>query len=137
MDKDLVTNSKNICIYELIEMVNKGTICILGKESPDDLEYKQELIDSIIQGLPINAMILLKKNGTYLMLDGNRRVEIIREFINNMFPICWNDDKESIFFKNLPMIEQRKIEDYEVTLYLIDECKEENVETLLKKYRDD
>ena len=90
---------------------------------------KQELIDSILIGIPIPTFYFsLDNNGNLLVVDGKQRLNSILEFLDGNLSLpssyrflCLNkESKEEVSFKDLESRIRRKFEDYPLTCYLVD-----------------
>ena len=90
---------------------------------------KQELIDSILIGIPIPTFYFsLDNNGNLLVVDGKQRLNSILEFLDGKLSLpssyrflCLNkESKEAVSFKDLESRTRRKLEDYPLTCYLVD-----------------
>ena len=90
---------------------------------------KQQLIDSILLGIPIPTFYFsIDKNGNLLVVDGKQRINSILEFLKGKLSLpssyrflCLNKDSEDeVYFKELESRVKRKFEDYPLTCYLVD-----------------
>ena len=90
---------------------------------------KQQLIDSILLGIPIPTFYFsIDKNGNLLVVDGKQRINSILEFIEGKLSLpssyrflCLDkDSKHDVHFKELESRVKRKFEDYPLTCYLVD-----------------
>lgn len=90
---------------------------------------KQQLIDSILLGIPIPTFYFsIDKNGNLLVVDGKQRINSILEFLKGKLSLpssyrflCLNkDSKDEVYFKELESRVKRKFEDYPLTCYLVD-----------------
>lgn len=90
---------------------------------------KQQLIDSILLGIPIPTFYFsIDKNGNLLVVDGKQRINSILEFLKGELSLpssyrflCLNkDSKDEVYFKELESRVKRKFEDYPLTCYLVD-----------------
>lgn len=87
-------------------------------------KQKQELIESILMGIPLPVIYFFEDNhGKKQMVDGRQRVTALIEFMNNDFSLgtlrllpMFNGKK----FKDLEPIYQNKIEDYQISAYVIE-----------------
>ncbi|EPB9412417.1 DUF262 domain-containing protein [Clostridium perfringens] len=84
-------------------------------------EKKSKLIESIILDIPIQAIYLSEESdGKYEIIDGQQRVRTIYEFVNNKFSM--NKTKffgEKRYFKDLDISVQRKIEDFQLVVFIV------------------
>lgn len=90
---------------------------------------KQQLIDSILLGIPIPTFYFsINKNGNLLVVDGKQRINSILEFLEGKLSLpssyrflCLDkDSKHDVHFKELESRVKRKFEDYPLTCYLVD-----------------
>ena len=90
---------------------------------------KQQLIDSILLGIPIPTFYFsIDKNGNLLVVDGKQRINSILEFLEGKLSLpssyrflCLDkDSKHDVHFKELESRVKRKFEDYPLTCYLVD-----------------
>lgn len=90
---------------------------------------KQQLIDSILLGIPIPTFYFsIDKNGNLLVVDGKQRINSILEFLKGKLSLpssyrflCLNkDSKDEVYFTELESRVKRKFEDYPLTCYLVD-----------------
>jgi len=81
-----------------------------------DLPRKQKLIDSILRGYSINTIFLRQLTNGYECLDGQQRLKtILKEFLNNKFPInpkITPEFKRGTYFYELPDSLKSKIKSY-------------------------
>ncbi|MBQ3636155.1 MAG: DUF262 domain-containing protein [Bacteroidales bacterium] len=90
-------------------------------------EQQKAVINTIMQGFPLNTMYWAEReDGTWEIIDGQQRTLSICQFVSNKFNI---DDKTfgARYYNNLQEDEQKKILDYELTVYI---CKGKNSEKL-------
>lgn len=90
---------------------------------------KQQLIDSILLGIPIPTFYFsIDKNGNLLVVDGKQRINSILEFLEGKLSLpssyrflCLDkDSKHDVHFRELESRVKRKFEDYPLTCYLVD-----------------
>ncbi|HEL2260775.1 TPA: DUF262 domain-containing protein [Streptococcus suis] len=92
-------------------------------------DKKQQLIDSLLLGIPIPTFYFsIDKNGNLLVVDGKQRINSILEFLDGQLSLpptyrflCL--DKETtgeVYFSDLESRIKRKLEDYPLTCYLVD-----------------
>ena len=81
---------------------------------------KQNLIKSLIQGIPVASLIINDRTrsekwsymdtGFLAMIDGKQRTIAILDFLNSVFAVpgeWFDEEREFIFFNQLPMAKQR------------------------------
>lgn len=89
-------------------------------------KQKRMVIDTILNGLPLNIMYWVENSdGSFELLDGQQRTMSFCEFVNGGFSISINNEIK--YFHTLTDIEQRKILDYCVNVYV---CKGNDKECL-------
>lgn len=87
-------------------------------------KQKQELIESILMGIPLPVIYFFEdKQGIKQMVDGRQRMTAMIEFLNNRFNLgtlkllpMFNNKK----FSDLEPIYQNKVEDYQISAYVIE-----------------
>ncbi|CAA6810990.1 MAG: Unknown protein [uncultured Sulfurovum sp.] len=84
---------------------------------------KSELIESVLMGVPIPVFYFFEtKNGAMEVVDGRQRITTFIDFFNNQFPLTYLpylSDLNTKYFKDLPLRLQAKIEDYQITINII------------------
>lgn len=105
---------------------------------------KSELIHSILSNYPVPNLYFLKENdGTrniYKVLDGKQRLTSIFEFINGEFKLHKNTppvkteeglvEIANLTFDELPKDFQEDIKRFKFTIYLFEDCTDEEIETI-------
>ncbi len=84
-------------VQNYLKYINAGCIefdCTKAKKRKWNLDKKSELIESLLNGYPINPFYLLKKDGKYECIDGNMRSLTLFEFVNDEFALTGLDDEE-------------------------------------------
>ena len=143
-DKYKVSNSDGNYIGALImlgyEYDDKYIIPDYQRELKWTLEQKQNLIKSILYGNPIGDFLFKKEYGidekgnqntlqvNWFVIDGQQRINAIREFVLNQFTI---DNK---YFKDLNFWDARKFLESQVkVISLMDITLEEEIEIYLNR----
>lgn len=129
MNENLKPQNINIAqltfsIFETVRKVERGDIQLEAefqrnfKWLPDK---KSKLIESIILDIPIQAIYLSEDDDyKYEIIDGQQRIRTIVEFVNNKFKLQNTVlFKENKLFKNLEPSIQRKIEDFQLVIFVV------------------
>lgn len=111
-------------VFETVRKVERGDIQLQAefqrnfKWLPDK---KCKLIESIILDIPIQAIYLSEDNEyKYEIIDGQQRIRTITEFVNNKFKLQNTVlFKENKLFKELEPSIQRKIEDFQLVVFVV------------------
>ncbi len=91
-----------------------------------DGKQKRAVINSILKGYPLNVMYWVKRNDKLEVLDGQQRTISICSFIQRDFAIQVNGKYQ--YFHNLSENMQKKILDYELTVYFCEGTDDETLE---------
>lgn len=82
--KQLASSSKNTAIHSLMLQIKNNKLNlnheVQRKGSQWKLENKMKLLESIISGVVINAIVVAEMNGERFCLDGKQRLETIYSF---------------------------------------------------------
>ena len=90
-------------------------------------EQRAAVIDSVLQGFPLNIMYWSKTGpDTYEVLDGQQRTISIAQYVNKDFPVKINGNDK--FFQNLTDEEKQTILDYELTVNVCEGSEAEKLE---------
>lgn len=84
-------------------------------------KQRDEVINTIRKGFPLNVMYWVKTDSGYELMDGQQRTISICQYINGDFSIDYQ------YFHNLTEEEQRQILDYKLMIYI---CEGNNKEKL-------
>lgn len=111
-------------VFETVRKVERGDILLEAEFQRNykwQNEKKSRLIESIILDIPIQAIYLSEEaNLTYEIIDGQQRIRTIYEFINNKFSLKNTlFFKKGTYFKNLESSIQRKIEDFQLVVFIV------------------
>ncbi|MDE2636574.1 MAG: HNH endonuclease [Chloroflexota bacterium] len=91
-----------------------------------DDRKRNAVIDSVIQGFPLNLMYwTVKGNGKYEVLDGQQRTISIAEYVNDIFAVKFNSRLHT--FGSLPPKVQDDILNYKLMVYF---CSGSDVEQI-------
>lgn len=77
-------------------------------------EQRDEVIRTVMKGLPLNVIYWCKAGDGYELMDGQQRTISVCEYVDGSFSV---DDK---YFYNLPSDQKKKILDYELFVYVCD-----------------
>lgn len=75
-------------------------------------KQRDEVINTIRKGFPLNIMYWVEQNNQFEVLDGQQRTISICEYVNGNFAIKYQ------YFHNLTQEEQNQILDYELDIYI-------------------
>lgn len=113
-------------LYEIkrrIERKDIETAPDFQRESVWRQKQKSELIESVLMGIPIPVFYFFeKKDGKIQIVDGKQRISTFMDFMNDQFDLKQLNIIKSIRgkkFSSLELIQQRKIEDYQIDAYII------------------
>ncbi len=113
-----------LSLYELLRWEENG---ILKMDAPElrnlrwTPEGKSRLIEAALRGIPVQAVFLeAAKDGSMKIIDGAQRIKTFVSFFKDGFELInenpvWNGRR----FSGLSPIEQRKIEDFQLVAYVI------------------
>lgn len=136
---------------QIAKMAGNGTFVfnnIIQRSYTWETARKSALIHSMIEGYPIPPFYAKKIDGKiYDFLDGKQRINAIRGYIENEYPltcvpdvVSTNPDGESktiilegLYFKNLPEDLQDAIKDYHFTFYYFEDITPEQTRMLFAK----
>lgn len=125
-----------VSLYELFRWSESG---ILEVNSPEtrklrwSLEGKSQLIESVLEGIPVQAVFLGEtEDGKFKIIDGTQRIKTILEYMQNGFHLlsdknCWNRRR----FIELNVVEQRRVEDFQLVVYIIRNDNEADIQELV------
>ncbi|WP_234121761.1 DUF262 domain-containing protein [Clostridium hydrogenum] len=114
----------NFSVFEIVRKVERGDIslgAIFQRNPKWKNDRKSRLIESIILDIPIQAIYLSEEDDNrYEIIDGQQRIRTINEFINNKFKLInTNFCKGYAYFKELEPSIQRKIEDFQMVIFVV------------------
>jgi len=99
---------------------------IYQREFVYDDNKQKAVINSILNGLPLNVMYWVKqKDGKYNVLDGQQRTISIAKYINGEFSV--DVDGNPQMFHNLSQELQDKILDYKLDIYICEGSEDETL----------
>lgn len=87
---------------------------------------RNAVIDTVMNGYPLNLMYWSPNPKGYEVLDGQQRTISICQYVNGDFPVKINGNDK--FFHNLTEEEKRKVLDYELTIKVCDGTEDEKLE---------
>lgn len=112
--------------FEIKRRKERGDIQIDPEFQRDgvwDKKQKYELIESVLMGIPIPVFYFFEgKDGEIQVIDGRQRITTFIEFMNDEFELKQLKIITDIIgkkFSDLNTLQQRKIEDYQIDIYLI------------------
>ena len=81
-------------------------------------EQQCEVIRTISKGFPLNVMYwAVRDDKTFEVIDGQQRTMSICEYVEGNFSVKFEGEKNPMTFNNLPADKQKKILDYQLTIY--------------------
>lgn len=76
-------------------------------------KQRAAVINTVLKGFPLNVMYWsVREDGTFEIIDGQQRTISICQYVNGDFSF------EDLYIQNRPADQQKKIMDYELTVYL-------------------
>ena len=127
--KDIIVNTDNYSISDLIRMVKQGDIEIAPRFQRNfiwDKTRQSRLIESIFLGLPLPAIYLSEyDDGRMTIVDGLQRISTIRDFMNDKLRLCnmeYFDNCNGKTFSelHLPDLQLRRFYRTQITCFKID-----------------
>lgn len=113
---------KQMSIYEIYHLSRLGylELCPSYQRSYKwTTKQKENLIGAVFKGYPIQQIILEEmKAGFFRVIDGVQRLTAIVDFINGQFQIIGREG-ELCRFQDLTALERRKLEDYQILVYIM------------------
>ncbi|MBF7046923.1 DUF262 domain-containing protein, partial [Campylobacter volucris] len=113
-------------LFEIKRRQERGDIQISPEFQREDVwNYKQksELIESVLMGIPIPVFYFFESKDTKIqVVDGRQRITTFIDFMNDKFDLKQVKIITDIIgkkFSDLNVIQQRKIEDYQIDTYTI------------------
>ena len=114
-------------IFEIVRKIEREDIAFSFDVQRSREKWKEpklsKLIESIILNIPIQAIYLAaENNNTYIVIDGQQRLNTIYKFLVGRFPLTGLEilsEYNSQYYRDLPMYIKRKIEDYQITVFII------------------
>ncbi|MGX3010340.1 DUF262 domain-containing protein [Helicobacter sp. 23-1044] len=114
-------------LFEIKRRCERGDIILnpeFQRNKVWDKKQESELIESILMGIPIPIIYLFQARYGYIqVVDGRQRIATAIDFMNNKFGLIklsiMKNIKKEAKFKELEPIQQRKIEDYQIDIYII------------------
>lgn len=110
------------------------------------LGMQQQLIDTMLRGLPIPAVIIVVVNDPlrgqeYQVVDGQQRIETIRRFVNNEFPTAREFRTEPLLkpiapgksFSELNEADRTAILNYQIEICFIKNVREADIATIYRR----
>ena len=80
---------------------------------------RDAVIDTVSEGFPLNVMYwAVRENGEFEIIDGQQRTISLCQYVHGDFSVKIGSFKEKRAFHNLHDDEQKKLLDYELTIYL-------------------
>lgn len=107
-DGNALFEPKTLSVFQIIE-----SLAYLDTDPPYQRgivwknPFKQELIRSILRGIPINTLHFVEKSNSSShfrwVLDGKQRIETLRGFVNNKFSvkIIWEGSQYELYWRDI------------------------------------
>ena len=86
---------------------------------------RDEVINTIRKGFPLNVMYWVKSGDGYELMDGQQRTISFCQYLNGDFSI---NDGHTLYFHTLTGSEQQKILDYKLTIYICEGTDQEKLD---------
>lgn len=128
LDSLLIRNATRT-IHEVLRRIKQNDY-IMDPDFQRDfiwpLDKQSKLIESLLMRIPLPVFYLAERDdGKIIVIDGLQRLTTIHHFLENKFALRALDNANEVFkakrFKNLPTKLQKRIEDTELILYILDE----------------
>jgi len=119
-------------VKETVTRIRRGRY-VLNPDFQRDFVWKidkqSRLIESCLMCIPLPFFyVAQEKDGRIVVIDGLQRLATFCRFLNNDFALKLNNTEvedahtlQGKRFKELPLVLQERIEDTELTLYILDE----------------
>jgi hypothetical protein len=132
LDAVFVRN-ENRTVAEVVKRINAGRYQLDPDFQRDfvwDLKKQSRLIESCLMRIPLPVLYVAEvKNGAIAVVDGLQRLTTFSNFLNDKFALMLDVPEESTLhslrgakFSDLPLKLQERIEDTQLTLYILDEA---------------
>lgn len=127
--KDIIVNSDNYSISDLMRMVKVGDIEIAPRFQRNfiwDKTRQSRLIESIFLGMPLPAIYLSEyDDGRMTIVDGLQRISTIRDFMSDKLRLCNMEyfdycNGKTFSELNLPDLQLRRFYRTQITCFKID-----------------
>ncbi|MCK5720033.1 MAG: DUF262 domain-containing protein [Thiomargarita sp.] len=120
-------SKEQFSVYDLKRKHDKRNKIILQTDFQRNdiwgIKQKSELIESVLMGIPIPVMYFFEdKDGNKQVVDGRQRLNTFFNFINDEFKLKnlnILEEQNNKFFKDLEPFFQGLIEDYQLSIYVI------------------
>ena len=120
-------NIKKFTIYSISKFNKQG----LTNEMKFNEIQQNNFIENILFGIPhLDGIKMLNDN---YILDGNKQLNCVLDFLNNKFKLQNNtifSEYNECYFSDLPRHIQRKIEDIEFHIFIIYNCDSSEMELI-------
>lgn len=118
---NIQTATETITIAKLIKNIENG----LWDTDPEyqrgykwSTKNKNELVTSLLKGIPLPFIYLRNKNNVFEVLDGKQRSLTIYNFVKNKFAYNAGNGK-LLYFRNLPKADQQEIMETNISIRLL------------------
>lgn len=102
-------------------------------------DKKQRLIDSILRGWKLPKFYFVEAAGdTYLVEDGQQRLNAIWEFFSNELPLSSDSEEEfgGRFYRDLPRKIADSFDDFEIEYDIISDAKDEDLKEFFQRLQE-
>lgn len=90
-------------------------------------KQRNEVLNTVSKGFPLNIIYWTVKNGKYELLDGQQRTISICQYVDNKFSLKIFDKEYNRPFSNLTEDEKNKILDYKLDIYICEGTDSEKI----------
>lgn len=125
LDELLIRNEVRT-IYEVIRRIDKGTY-IMDPDFQRDFiwpkDKQSKLIESVIMRIPLPVFYLAEdEQGRMIVVDGLQRLSTFQRFLKNKLKLSLPEQKglDKNYFKDLSSKLKNRVEDFNLTFYIID-----------------
>lgn len=125
-ERQVFVDKDHMSIFELKRRNDRGYIYFYLPHQRKEIwteVKKSKLIESVLLSIPVPAIYFIEKNnGSKAVIDGQERLLAFFDFLDNRYELsnipvlkCLNGKN----FADLKPLEQRKIEDYKLNMFII------------------
>ena len=123
---ELLIRNESRTIYEVSRRIDQGTY-IMDPDFQRDFIWKENkqsrLIESVIMRIPLPVFYLAEnQKGKIIIVDGLQRLSTFQQFLKNKLrlKLPGREDLDKKYFKDLSPKLQNRVEDFNLTFYIID-----------------
>jgi hypothetical protein len=122
----LMIRTESRTVHDVLRRIERGDY-IMHPDFQRDFVWNEEkqskLIESVLMRIPLPVFYFAENDdGKHVIVDGLQRITTFKRFVNNEFKLRLRESPElnGKRFENLPVKLKNRIEDCNLTLYLID-----------------